>query len=120
MFTELRTALVTDLTTGELTVYDTWPDLFTPPGVLIIPARAGYITKGQLRGEFEVNMDLVIVIKHGKADEEQAEIDSLIEAVLINASDWAFRGVDAISLIKIQGQDFPATVVHIAKQDKLF
>lgn len=118
MITELRNQLVADLADAG-TVHNSWPDRFTPPGIMVVtPRTASYVTAGQLVGEFEVNLDVITVV--AKSANELVSLDSLVEAILINSTDWAFRGVDAISLININGVDYPATVIHLAKQDKLY
>lgn len=120
MFVEMRAKLLTDLQNAGISVYeDRWSDRTGPPAVMVRhPLSTSYIAGGQLVGEFELNLDLLLVVRAG--DEASSELDDLIELVLINSADWAFRGVDTIALFNIHGVDYPGTVVHIAKAQRLY
>lgn len=121
MISDMRQKAVADLSVAT-SVYDRWPDNFQPPGVMVLTPRSGnYITRGQLVGEYEINLDVLVVVKRGATSQaELTTLDELVEVVLYNTSDWAFRGVDSPALVNINGAQYPATIIHICKQDKLF
>ena len=120
MFQEMKAALITDFETANIKVHDgAWSDRFEPPGVMVRqPISGSYIERGQLVGEFEQLIDVILVVP--QSDKAVTDLDEFIETVLLNSVDWGFRGVDTVAVINIHGTDYPGTVIHLAKQARLY
>lgn len=121
--TQARRDLVADLKTGSgyatdpvpIPVFSTFPDRISPPCALVRPALSGYLEAGQFAGYLTVRLDVLLIVAKGDPETTVTALDDLTVTTLTNAGDWALTGVDAPALVSINGADYPAVTLHLAR-----
>jgi hypothetical protein len=116
MITEARETLAAELAAGiDVPVWTEWPDRFTAPCVLLVPAAGSYITSGGYGGQYVMALDIIAVTGRGSFDVVLPSLERLVEQVLTYSADWSLSGVDNPSLVQISGTEYLATTVHVSK-----
>jgi len=125
MIAELRAALKHDLETGSdgaatpigVTVYDPYPGRVVAPCAVLGMEGAGYIAGGQTFCDYLVNFTVVLLV--ARSENYLAELETLIERVLMNTRDWGLTGVDEPGTLVESGMELLGTTVHLSKLAKL-
>jgi hypothetical protein len=124
MLTTLRTELINDLTAGfavtgtgfyvpAVHVYEAWPDTVRAPCVLVGPDQP-YVSAGQTFGMYEVHLSVSVFTSKRLAD-----LDQLIETVLLNSADWGMVGVSAPGIVTVAAVDLLGVTIQLVKQGKI-
>jgi hypothetical protein len=122
MFKETREKLQLTLQEAGLSAHLAWADKPIPPAAYIVPpAAAYYLEGGQFAGQYEISMDVIVLVdKNAKVLVELENIESVIELILTaTMGTYAFRGVDAPSEVTVYNVTYLGTVVHLAVQVRL-
>lgn len=117
-FKETRDALMADLAPLGVPIVGEWPIQASAPCVFIVPPLAGYYaTGGRELTSYVYNLDAVILVERRPPDEGREDLETLLEALLLNTVDWALLGVDPPSAATVQEStiEFLGTVVHLGK-----
>jgi hypothetical protein len=118
MIAALRTALASDLDSA-LTVptLGAWPAKVVPPCVFVVPPSSRpYVTGGQAYGEWQVAVDVVLLVD---GPSKLTALEALVETCLANTADWACEGVDAPALVTVSGNEYLGTVISLSKLARL-
>lgn len=121
MIREAREKLAADLSVIGIPVLAAWPDEPEPPCLFITPPQGGdYVTAGQFPSDYLITVDVVVLV--GKTTSNAGDLEALetvVEDVLENTEDWAFRGVDAPAAVTVHGISYLGTVVHLSVPSRL-
>lgn len=114
----LRDKLAADLAVLGVPVMDQWAIRAEPPTIFLAPPLAGpYVTPANTFQTYVMGLDVVVLVLRRPPDEGRAELEDLIEGVLVNSVDWAMRSVDSPAVATITDSTFEylGSVVHLAK-----
>lgn len=120
MISDLRDQLAADLREAvRVPVFSGWPDLVTPPCVLVTPAQGGYVTAGPTFGQHTVSLDVALLVAKASRAEALRSLDALIEVALTHSADWSLSGVDTPETDTVGGIECLGTVIHLAKPGQI-
>lgn len=119
MISELRATLENDLRACKVQVHSAWPAAPAAPCLIVVPStRENYVTAGKTFGEYVLNIDVLVLVSRDRAAGLRS-LDSLVEAVLANTVDWAFKGTETPSLVNVGSQNVLGSIVQLGKAFRL-
>lgn len=119
--TSLREEIVDVLTEAGIKASEYVQENIVPPVAVVIPATP-YITLPEGKnpfGEYNVNMQILLIAGKGTNKTAANKIDSMIVDVLDALEDWDITEVTAPQEVRLKGTPFMGAVVTLEQNTKL-
>jgi hypothetical protein len=121
MISEARAALLAVLETAGVPAFSVVPDRSQPPMAVMVPST-DWIENGEVFGEFAVSFDVEIVAGTGTNQAMTAELDTMVEDVLVaitNAAGMYASAVGQPTAVDLNGAMYLGTTITVKQNLQL-